>query len=250
MRIAREIQGREFVAEDRAYRIRHVRSLRELDQVHRLTHESIVSGGYMAPQPGGRLISYPELDLSPRTSILIAVANRAVIGTNSITADGPLRLHTDRYFPRETEAVRSEGRRLVSSFRIATDPAWRGDGGSRLVLDLVRWSLLVAIQRYRFETILCTFNPKHRRVYERLLGARTLAQLDRIEHAGIAAGAVLMRIDAERLPDRIARDMERLAERYVQSASPLRRERRTARCLRPRGPAPLVAGDTRPFAGN
>lgn len=202
----------------KAYTVREAQTIRELDEVHRITHDSIVEAGYMPPQNGGRIISYPELDSSPRTTILVAVEGRRVIGTNSITADGPFGLHTDRHFRAETDVIRREGRRLVSSFRIATDPSWTGRRTLALVQDLVKWSLVVAIHKYDFETILCTFNPKHETVYQRWLAARTVRLIDAMDDDRISAGAVMMRIDRERLPEAVLREVDVIARAVLVDA--------------------------------
>ncbi len=204
----------------KAYTVREAQTIRELDEVHRITHDSIVEAGYMPPQNGGRIISYPELDSSPRTTILVAMEGRRVIGTNSITADGPFGLHTDRHFRAETDVIRREGRRLVSSFRIATDPSWTGRRSFALVQDLVKWSLVVAIHKYDFETILCTFNPKHETVYERWLAARTVRVIEAMEDDRIAAGAVMMRIDRERLPETVLREVNAVAQAVFVDRAP------------------------------
>lgn len=200
----------EFAPAGKPYLIRAVRDDDELDQVYRITHDSIVEAGYMAPLPGGRIVSYPHLDASPLTRILVAIEDGRVIGTNSITADGPPGLHTDRDFPDETAAVRAEGSLLVSSFRIATSTEAREQHGIGLILDLIRWTLVLATSLYRYESMLCTFNPKHEPVYRRLLAARTLAHRAALHHAGISAGSVLMRIDDARLPARLHAEVDEL----------------------------------------
>ena len=203
----------------KTYTLREAQTIRELDHVHRITHDSIVEAGYMSPQCGGRIITYPELDPSPLTTILVAVEEGRVIGTNSITADGPFGLPTDRHFKAETDAIRTEGRRLVSSFRIATDPRWSARRSLALVLDMVKWSFFVAIRKYDFETILCTFNPKHEGVYARLLGARTVKLLDAMAGDHIAAGAVMVRIDRERTPAAFLAELEQIEARVVTSSA-------------------------------
>lgn len=195
--------------------VREARTLDDLDEVHRITHDSIVSAGYMPPQRGERIVSYPMLDPSPLTTILVAEADEGIVGTNSLALDGPRGLHTDHHFQAETDAVRAEGRRLVSSFRIATDPTWPARSSLALVMDLVKWTYFLAIHRYGFETMLCTFNPKHEGVYEKLIGARTIARRSSLGDDPIAAGAVLMRIDREAAPHRLEQDLAELAERYA-----------------------------------
>lgn len=210
-----DLSALEHQPEDKRYVFREVRTLRELDEVHRITHDSIVSAGYMTPQPGGRIVSYPALDPSPLTTILIALEDGRIVGTNSVTADGPLGLHTDVYFPAQTDAVRQEGRRLVSSFRIATDPGWCSRHGNALVRDLVKWTAFVAIHKYRFETMLCSFNPKHEVLYRRLLDASTIARRDDLGHGEIKAGAVMMRIERADVERKFGADLGRLREHYL-----------------------------------
>ncbi len=200
----------EFRPEGRPYVVRPAQGRAELDAVHRLTHDSIVAAGYMSATPDGRLDSYPALDASPFTTVLVAVRDGTIIGTNSLTADGPLGLHTDLYFPTETNAVRRDRRRLVSSFRIATAPTVQNRLGYALILDLVKWTLVVASEAYRFETMLCTFNPKHETVYRRMLAATSLARQTRVAHGDVNAGAVLMRIDVDRLPAALGAEVARL----------------------------------------
>ncbi len=201
-----------FRPEGRPYVIRPAQGRAELDAVHRLTHDSIVAGGYMLARPDGRLDSYPMLDASPLTTVLVAVCDGTIIGTNSLTADGPLGLHTDLYFPTETNIVRRDRRRLVSSFRIATAPAMKDRHGYALILDLVKWTCVVATEAYAFETMLCTFNPKHETVYRRMLGATTLAHQAQVAHGDVNAGAVLMRIDVERLPAAFTAEVAQLRQ--------------------------------------
>jgi hypothetical protein len=213
-----------FRPEGRPYVIRPAQGRAELDAVHRLTHDSIVAGGYMLARPDGRLDSYPMLDASPLTTVLVAVCDGTIIGTNSLTADGPLGLHTDLYFPTETNIVRRDRRRLVSSFRIATAPAMKDRHGYALILDLVKWTCVVATEAYAFETMLCTFNPKHEGVYARLLAARTVKLLDVMEGDHIAAGAVMMRIDRERTPAEFLAELEQIEARLATRAASTRYE--------------------------
>lgn len=204
-----------FRPEGRPYVIRPAQGRAELDAVHRLTHDSIVAGGYMLARPDGRLDSYPMLDASPLTTVLVAECDGTIIGTNSLTADGPLGLHTDLYFPTETNAVRRDRRRLVSSFRIATDPMVQDRHGYALILDLVKWTLVVATEAYAFETMLCTFNPKHESVYRRMLRATTIAHQAKVAHGDVNAGAVLMRIDVDRLPAALATEVTKLRRSVI-----------------------------------
>lgn len=200
----------ELAPRDRPYRIRESRSPTDLDAVHRITHDSLVDAGSLIPLPGGRLISYPKIDRLPQTTVLVATIGAAVVGTNTLMSDGPAGLHTDVHFRRETDRIRGEGRRLISSFRIATDPKHPATQGIALILDLIRWTYFIGINKYRFETCLFTFNPKHEPIYKRLIAARTVARRECMPGSPIATGVVLMRIDWERTPSRILRELGEL----------------------------------------
>lgn len=203
--------------EGRSYCIREAITLRELDEVHRITHDSIVAAGYMRVQPSGRLVNYPALDSSPLTTIFLAMESDALIGTHSVTADGRLGLPTDRMFGRETDAIRAEGRHVVSFFRLATDPTRGKAMSSALVLDLVKCAFVAAIDRYDFDTMVCAFNPKHAGLYQRLLAARMIARVERVDNGEIDAGAVMMRVDRERIPAPFAASIRRTAARWARA---------------------------------
>ncbi len=178
--------------------IRSVESSFELDCVHKLTHDSYVERGYTTKQPDGRLIHYPHLDQSPNTTVLIALQSGHIIGTNSLTLDGPQGLHTDFDFKPECDQIRSEGRRMASSWRIATCPKFRGE--TRLVMELIRATVHEFV-RLGVETSVFTFHPRHERVYQRLVKLETVARHDGIKHLSNAP-AVLMRWDREKCPKR------------------------------------------------
>jgi len=188
------------LAEDEAdLRVLPARDARDLDCVYCLTHDAYLAKGYCLPQPQGRLIHYPHLDGIPETTVLIAILNGGIAGTNSLTLDGPCGLHVDHDFKPECDAIRAEGRRLAASWRIATSASLRSE--TRVVLALiqetVRQALLAGV-----ETCVFTFNPRHERIYKRLLNMQTVAA--RLESvAGLAnAPAVFMRLDMERIPER------------------------------------------------
>jgi hypothetical protein len=178
--------------------VRPTRDPGELDAVHRLTHDAFLERGYCRPQPDGRLRHHPALDLARETTVFVAVADGVVVGTNSLTLDGPGGLPMDRDFRVECHRVRAEGRVLAASWRLATHRTYRDQ--SFLVKELIRVTTVFGV-RSSVETCLFTFNPRHERVYQRLLNLRTIGR--RKGMAGLLnAPAVLMRSDLERLPER------------------------------------------------
>ncbi len=199
------VLGRAIDSEPRGLVVRALRNHAELDIVHRLVHDVYVAAGYVAPQPGARLIYCPRLDLAPETTVFLALIGGRAFGTVSLTLDGPAGFHLDEEYPREAAAIRRERRSLASAWRLAVRPP----EGARLgvlmkLLSAIREPVLAG----SVETCLFTVVPGFELAYCRLFGARRVAasSLDR----GCASAAlsmfriptVLMRWDVERCPER------------------------------------------------
>ena len=152
--------------------------------------------GYCKPQPDSRLNHYPHLDDIPETTVLIAISEGRIIGTNSLTMDGEHGLHVDADYKYQVDKVREEGRKLASSWRIVT-----GVHGRKLVMGLIASTVDLVIS-LGVETCLFTFNPHHERIYKRLLNMETLDRhensIDGLSHAP----SVLMRWDIEKCPEK------------------------------------------------
>src|SRR5947209_3989524 len=69
--------------------VRPIEGEAELDAVYRLTYDSFLERGYCAPRPDRRLIHYPHLDRLPETMICVAISEGQIVGTVSVTLDGP-----------------------------------------------------------------------------------------------------------------------------------------------------------------
>ncbi|MFH1023161.1 MAG: hypothetical protein V1809_07205 [Planctomycetota bacterium] len=176
--------------------VRPIENDDELDEVYRITHDAYVERGYCAPQSDGRLIHYPRHDGIPETTVLIAERNDRIVGTNSLTLDGPNGLPVDEDFGRDCERIRATGRRLAASWRIATRKDCREE--RNIAMGLIRETLRLCLLK-GVETCLFTFNPRHERIYQRLLNMRTVARSEGT--AGLSnAPAVFMRCDEETLP--------------------------------------------------
>ncbi len=178
--------------------IRPILGEHELDRVYQLTYDAYVERGYCEEHPSRRLIHYPHLDRIPETTVLVAVVDGKIVGTNSWTLDGPNGLHVDKDFHAETRVVRSEGRRLAASWRIATSSCFRAE--RKVVMALIQQTCQ-GIVAANVDTSIFTFNPRHERIYQRLLNMKTIAT-----SAGTNglrnAPAVLMRLDLKDLPER------------------------------------------------
>jgi hypothetical protein len=166
----------------------------DMDQVYRLTHDTLVAAGDIIPLPSGKIVSFPGLDGINETSVLVAECEGRIVGTNSLTLDGPAGLHCDHGFREETNRIRREGRPLASSWRIATSPSFRR--GKRLVQDLMVETLRLCLE-FELQTCLFVFPPKFESFYQRAIAAETVSR-GNISVNGRDLPAVLMRADCER----------------------------------------------------
>jgi hypothetical protein len=156
-----------------------------------------VALGYCDPRPDGKLIHYPHLDGIPETTVLVALLDGQVVGTNSLTLDGPRGLHVDHDFKPACDAIRGEGRRLAASWRIGTRNRVRQD--ARVVFGLIQATLRLGLQ-YGMQTCVFTFQTRHERIYQKLLNLRTVARME-ASATGLRNGStVFMRLDREHIP--------------------------------------------------
>jgi hypothetical protein len=170
----------------------------ELNEVYRLTHDAYVERGYCSPQPDGRLIHYPHLDRIPQTTVAVALQGGRIVGTVSWTLDGPAGLHVDHDFKAECDAIRRSGARIVAGWRIATRSDCRSERA--VVMALIRESVRGHAD-LGATVSLFTFNPRHERIYQRILNMKTIGRSDSAQ--GLKnAPAVLMRLDRESIPAR------------------------------------------------
>jgi len=163
----------------------------EMDDVFRLVHDEYVRAGYCTPRHDGLLKHYPHLDYIPETFVFVAVEDNKIIGTNSLTLDGCMKLHVDCDFPEHVEQIRQEllidNHKLAASWRIATHPNARKQ--MVVILNLIHITFKAMVDNY-LHTCLFTFNPKHERFYHKLLGFDTVS----IGHCkATMASAVLMK---------------------------------------------------------
>ena len=155
------------------YTIHKLTDYSRLDEIHRLTHDTLVETGDITPQPDGKIILYPHLDHSEQTTILVAERSGIIIGTISMSIDGPDGLHTDSIFKNETDRIRREVTNgLASSWRIATSHEYRSHRG--LVLDLIKHTFLARFE-LNVKVGLFVFNERHVPIYQRLLGAEIVS---------------------------------------------------------------------------
>ncbi|RCU45702.1 N-acetyltransferase [Corallincola holothuriorum] len=165
-----------------------------MDSVYRLTHDAFVGAGLTPATKSGQLIHFPELDNMPKTKVIVAEVNGRIVGTNSITFDGPAGLHTDKFFPEETQSIRDEGRNLASSWRVAVDPSFRNQ--LKVIRSIFKQTFAVA-DAYNLECCLFTFYEKHEKIYQKLINARSLCKKSYSNEFYTDKTQVLMRVDIE-----------------------------------------------------
>ncbi|MFH1022789.1 MAG: nucleotide disphospho-sugar-binding domain-containing protein, partial [Planctomycetota bacterium] len=176
--------------------VRPIKNKNELDEVYRITHDAFLERGYCRPQADGRLVHYPRLDQIKETTVFVAVSDGGIVGTISLTLDGPAGLHVDEDFKEACDDIRNEGRKLAAGWRIATRSGYRDERG--IVMGLIREVVTRAVDA-GVRTGVFTFNPRHESIYQRLLNMKTVARNG--ETSGLQdAPAVFMRCDAEALP--------------------------------------------------
>jgi hypothetical protein len=187
--------------------VRPTRNRLELDHVQRLVHDVYLEAGYISPQPEGRLVYCPHLDVAPETTTFVAQADSEIVGTCSLTLDGPAGFHLDDEYPDAVHAVRREVRSLASSWRWASKAPPTDRIG--VYLGLLR-AIQSVLHANAVETCLFTLVPQFAQVYRHLLNARLLASTPPLRACAseklsmFHCGTVLMRWDLERCPPRWA----------------------------------------------
>ncbi len=176
-----------------------VETIDDLTAVWRLTHDGFARAGLIKPQSARVLVHYPHLDtrhgkLYPETVVHTLEQDDKLVGTVSVTLDGPAGLHTDGIFADETNAIRREcaprGLCLASSWRIVTEVM---SNEVRAILTLLEAGYQDCLER-GIDVVLATFHPRHVSFYRRVWGFTKVAG-PRPENVVGGSPAVLMRAD-------------------------------------------------------
>jgi len=177
------------------YKIQKLTDLKRLPEIGRLIHDTFIESGLISTKCKTTVDLYPHLNSRKETTILTAELNGKIIGTNSMTLDGPAGLHTDYYFKEETDFIRkTENTVLGSSWRIATSHEYRKK--IRLFLDLIQKSFFIAKEK-KIETCLFVFEKNHEEFYKKLLDAETIAQRNYNQYPYNNINFVLMKTDTQ-----------------------------------------------------
>lgn len=178
--------------------IRPIASSRDLFDVYRITHDAYVLKGYCLPKPDGMLNPFPEFDHLRETSILVAVIGEEIVGSVSITLDGPRGFPTDKDFHAESQLIRQEGRHLAAAWRLVIKESchFRQKVLTALLAEIAR-----RLMTEQIHTCFFSVHPsyvktcKHIMNMKTVAGSRTTIDLTHVP-------AVLMRCDVEDLPAR------------------------------------------------
>ncbi|MCH2224029.1 MAG: hypothetical protein MK066_04615 [Crocinitomicaceae bacterium] len=144
-----------------------------LEELHKLVHDSFVESGHAKPRANKTIDLYPHLNKIEETIIVIAEINGKIVATNSATIDNKRGLHTDTFFKQETDELREKYNDLGSSWRIVTHKDFRSN--IRLIIDLIKFTLVQG-EKMGMKNCLFLFQKKHTKVYERIIGAKPIAE--------------------------------------------------------------------------
>jgi hypothetical protein len=177
--------------------IRGASSPADLDHLYRLVHDAYVEQGYVDLRADGRLLFNAEFDNRPETTVLIVEGAGVLLGSISLTLDGPHGLPVDKDFNATCNLIRKEGRTLASVWRLVTRHGHADE--RRLVMTLIGEVTREAVNR-GVQTSLCAVNPKHEHFYKRLLSMNSVA-CSRGTRGLKNAPGVCMRCDIENVPE-------------------------------------------------
>lgn len=118
---------------------------------------------------------------------LAAIERDTIIGTITVSMDGPHGLSADDAFAPELNELRAEGHRVCEFGKLAIDPI---TGSKRVLAALFHVAYIVAHRVRGFDTLVIEVNPRHVKYYERMLGLTALGA-ERLNRA-VRAPAVLL----------------------------------------------------------
>ena len=170
--------------------IRPATSTADLDAVYRLTHDAYIALGYCAPQPDGRLRHYTDIDTAPENMVVVVEEAGAIVGTVSITLDGPAGLPSEQRFGGAVDAIRAEGTVIGACWRLVTEPGHRATDA--VLIELMR-STVTVFSGFGVDTALLSLAPRHERAYNRIFGTVTIARTSDAAGAAVSSPLVLVR---------------------------------------------------------
>ena len=176
--------------------IRPIAGDAEMSMVHRLTHDCYVAQGYASPQPDRRLVHFADFDGLPQTTVIVAIHLGEVVGSVSMTVDGPWGLTVDKDFRDVCDSLRYAGRSLAVIWRLVMKRDL--NPSRRILMALFRETTALATLQGA-NTGLLTVNPRHASMYQRFFNMKEMSAKSSTKFLANAP-AVLLRYDYELLP--------------------------------------------------
>lgn len=146
----------------------------ELPEIQRLAYLEYRRSGYIASNRNEMMHHYHHrFDHIPETHLLVArrQKDQKLLGTMSVTVDGPNGIPTDVDFPSETELLRINSEKLCQVWRFAIDCDHRTS--SRVLFGLMSLSWFSDFT-FDISTVVATIHPKHLGFYQ-ILGFEPIA---------------------------------------------------------------------------
>ena len=159
-------------------RLRIAETYSDMLSVWRFTHDVYVETGYAERHSNGLLRHYPHLDCIPETTVfIIEDDDNRIIGTNTVTIDGPFGLHVEDEFKSYVDSIRKEiyheNKILACSWRIVTAANHRSK--IDILISLIGVTIYFCYLK-RIDTVLFNFTLKHAKIYSKLIGLNIISE--------------------------------------------------------------------------
>jgi hypothetical protein len=175
--------------------IQPVTNSRQLFDIYRLAYESYQTSDHFVPRLDGLWISHPNIDHSAQTMILTAKLDDELVGTVSMTRDGPQGVPLDQDLSRTCELIRSGRRSMAQVWRLLVKES------CPIKLSILSCLLSAATQHLLsqgVQTILYLVQDKHAEECRDLANGLILTRMP--SAPGLSnAQSVLMRSETENL---------------------------------------------------
>jgi hypothetical protein len=158
----------------------------ELDQVYKLTHDLYVQSGYATQQPSGLLKHYESIDNLLDTYVFGMFEQKELIGSVSFTLNNKVGLPVHESFTNHLEECRNSKVKCGICWRFVIKPKMFASPIKLIdsVIDIAMRELVTVL--------FIEINPKHEKVFQKLLSLQTIAGPIKDEAVN-EAPAILMR---------------------------------------------------------
>ena len=173
----------------------------EIAEIWHLAYTQYVQRGYIPRNPEELYVSCEHLEWIEQTTPLVAIADKAIIGTITITLDGPMGLPMERDYPTETARERQAGRPLASCWRLAT--ANECHSSHRVSTMLMHTTAAWLMERGE-PTLLMECHPRHANYYRKRIGFEKVAE--RSDTIGLTDAPSVLMVGRQDSYSRIAKE--------------------------------------------